>query len=69
MMQPMPLDIAVVGHFSIDSIRLPIRPNPFIMLGGAAAYVSLVVKRLEGNVSIISRVGADFPKAYIWWLK
>ena len=39
------------------------------MLGGAVAYVSLVSKRLDGNVSVISRVGGDFPEAYIWWLQ
>jgi len=67
-MEPVPSDVAVVGHFSVDSILLPSRPHAFMMLGGAVAYVSLVTKRLEGNVSVISRVGGDFPEAYIWWL-
>jgi sugar/nucleoside kinase (ribokinase family) len=62
-------DVAVVGHFSIDSIFLPSRPHPFMMLGGSVAYVSLVTKRLEGTVSVISKVGADFPEAYMWWLQ
>jgi sugar/nucleoside kinase (ribokinase family) len=61
-------DVAVVGHFSIDSILLPSRPHAFMMLGGSVAYVSLVAKRLEGSVSVISRVGGDFPEAYMWWL-
>ncbi len=62
-------DVSVVGHFSVDSIILPSRPHAFMMLGGSVAYVSLVAKRLEANTSIISKVGGDFPEAYLWWLK
>jgi sugar/nucleoside kinase (ribokinase family) len=62
-------DITVVGHFSIDSILLPSRSHPFVILGGSVTYVSLVTKRLDGTVSIISKVGADFPEAYLWWLR
>jgi sugar/nucleoside kinase (ribokinase family) len=32
-------------------------------------YVSFVTKRLEGNASIISKVGGDFPEAYAWLLR
>jgi len=62
-------DVTVVGHFAIDSIRLPSRSGPFVVLGGSVAYVSLVTKRLDGTVSIISKVGGDFPEAYLWWLR
>jgi sugar/nucleoside kinase (ribokinase family) len=62
-------DVTVVGHFSIDSISLPSRSHPFVILGGSVAYVSLVTKRLDGTVSIISKVGGDFPEAYMWWLR
>jgi sugar/nucleoside kinase (ribokinase family) len=61
-------DIAVVGHFAIDSIRLPSRSAPFVVLGGSVTYVSFVTKRLDAMVSIISKVGGDFPEAYMWWL-
>lgn len=61
-------DIVSVGHFSIDSISLPGRRLPYIILGGSVAYVSLAAKRLGANVSIISKVGGDFPQAYLWWL-
>lgn len=64
----MDFDIISVGHFSIDSIKLPDRRLPYVILGGSVAYVSLVAKRLGANVSIISKVGGDFPKAYLWWL-
>jgi sugar/nucleoside kinase (ribokinase family) len=61
-------DIAVVGHFAIDTIRLPSRSAPFVVLGGSVTYVSFVTKRLDATVSIISKVGGDFPQAYMWWL-
>ncbi len=62
-------DVAVVGHLSIDSIILPSRLKPFVVMGGAVAYVSLIAKRLDAAVSAISRVGEDFPEAYMWWLR
>ncbi|MCW4044748.1 MAG: carbohydrate kinase family protein [Candidatus Bathyarchaeota archaeon] len=62
-------DITTVGNFTIDSISLPNRPNPFVVLGGSAAYTSLVTRRLEATASVISKIGADFPEAYLWWLK
>jgi sugar/nucleoside kinase (ribokinase family) len=34
-------------------------------LGGSAAYTSIVAKRLGAAVSVISKVGSDFPEAYI----
>jgi sugar/nucleoside kinase (ribokinase family) len=61
-------DIVSVGHFSIDSIFLPDRKTPFVVLGGSAAYVSLAARRLESRVAAISKVGGDFPEAYRWWL-
>jgi sugar/nucleoside kinase (ribokinase family) len=62
-------DVAVVGHFAIDSIRLPSRSSPFVVLGGSVTYVSFVAKRLDASISIISKVGGDFPEAYMWWLR
>ncbi|MCS7096493.1 MAG: PfkB family carbohydrate kinase [Candidatus Bathyarchaeota archaeon] len=61
-------DIVVIGHFSIDSITLPSVKKPYVILGGSAAYVSLSAKSLGVNVAVISKVGDDFPKAYLWWL-
>jgi sugar/nucleoside kinase (ribokinase family) len=61
-------DIAAVGHFSIDSILLPSSQKPYILLGGSVAYVALSAQRLGVNVSVISKVGGDFPEAYLWWL-
>ena len=58
-------DIAVVGHFSIDSIKLPSNPNPYQLIGGPVVYVSLTAKRLGRTVAIISNVGTDFPESYL----
>jgi sugar/nucleoside kinase (ribokinase family) len=62
-------DIVSVGHFSIDSIFLPNRQTAFTVLGGSVAYVSFAARRLDARVSVISRVGTDFPAAYKWWLQ
>ena len=61
-------DIAVVGHFSIDTINLPSRNSPFSILGGASTYSSLAARSLDATASVISRVGGNFPDAYLWWL-
>lgn len=62
-------DIVSVGHFAIDSIFLPDRNTPFIVLGGSVAYASFAARRLDASVSVVSKVGNDFPKAYLWWLE
>lgn len=62
-------DIVTVGHFTVDSIFLPDRQVPFVVLGGSAAYVSFAARRLDARVSVISKVGGDFPEAYRWWLE
>jgi sugar/nucleoside kinase (ribokinase family) len=63
------VDVAVIGHFSIDTILLPTRTTPFVVLGGAVTYSSLAARRLEATASVISKVGRNFPEAYLWWLK
>ena len=62
-------DITTVGHFTIDSISLPSRPHPVSVLGGSAAYTSLATRRLDATASVISKIGGDFPQAYLWWLQ
>jgi sugar/nucleoside kinase (ribokinase family) len=62
-------DVVPVGHFAIDSIFLPGRDTPFVVLGGSVTYVSLAARRLDAHVSIVSKIGKDFPEAYKWWLK
>lgn len=62
-------DVAVVGHFSIDTLLLPTRTKPFVVLGGPAAYTSFAAKRLDATASVVSKVGGNFPDAYLWWLE
>ncbi len=63
------VDVAVIGHLSVDRILLPSRTSPFTVLGGAAAYTSIAAKRLDATASVISKVGGNFPEAYLWWLR
>jgi sugar/nucleoside kinase (ribokinase family) len=63
------LDVTTVGHLCIDSIILPSRSKPFMVLGGATTYTSFVAKRLDVSAAVISKVGEDFPEAYLWWLQ
>jgi sugar/nucleoside kinase (ribokinase family) len=62
-------DVAVVGHFSVDTLKLPTRKAPFVVLGGSATYTSFAAKTLDASVNVISRVGGSFPQAYLWWLE
>lgn len=62
-------DITVIGHFAIDAISLPSRPLAFVVLGGSATYTAFATRRLDATVSAISKVGGDFPDAYMWWLQ
>lgn len=62
-------DIVAAGHFAIDSIFLPDRKTPFVVLGGSVAYVSLAARRMDARVAVISKVGSDFPEAFRWWFR
>lgn len=62
-------DIISVGHLCIDHIFLPNRNTPFVVLGGSPTYVSFVARRFDSRVAVVSKVGGDFPAAYLWWLR
>ncbi len=62
-------DVTTVGHFSIDYINLPERHVVRPTLGGPPTYVSLAAAKLGAKVSVISKVGEDFPPSYVAWLK
>ena len=68
-MAPTSYDLAVIGHFSIDTIVLPTRKSPFMVLGGPVTYTSFAAKNLGACACAISKVGASFPQAYLWWLE
>lgn len=57
-------DLVTVGNFAIDLITSPKIPTPKLSLGGAPTYVSLAARKLDAQVSVISKVGEDFPDEY-----
>jgi sugar/nucleoside kinase (ribokinase family) len=61
--------ICVIGSFSLDSIMVSGRDKAFHNLGGATTFTSFAVKTLGEPASVISRVGGDFPEAYLWRLR
>jgi len=63
------LDLVTVGHFSIDTITVPRATSPKRVLGGPPTYVSLAAARLGASVSVVSKVGEDFPDRYAKWLE
>ena len=62
-------DLVTVGHFAIDLIHSPKILAPIPTLGGPPTYVSLAATQLHSKVSVISKVGENFPSEYISWLK
>jgi len=58
-------NVCIVGSFSLDSIVVPGRNEPFHSLGGAATYTSFAVKTLGNSTTVVSRVGGDLPEAYL----
>lgn len=62
-------DLVTVGHFAIDLIQAQKILAPTPTLGGPPTYVSLAASQLNSKVSVVSKVGEDFPSNYISWLK
>ena len=62
-------DLVTVGHFAIDTISSPKLVPERIALGGSATYVSLAAAKLGAKVSVISKVGKDFPNRFLGWLQ
>ena len=61
-------DLVTVGHFTIDQITIDETRFDSI-LGGPPTYSSLAAKKLGANVSVISKVGDDFPRLFIDFLR
>lgn len=61
-------DLTTVGHFAIDLIVSPHIASSEATLGGPPTYSSMAARKLGAAVSVISKVGGDFPPEYIDWL-
>lgn len=68
MSQKAVFDLVTVGHFVLDTIITPNATEPRQALGGPPTYVSVAAAKLGAQVSVISKVGGDFPKEYVEWL-
>src|SRR3989304_819903 len=62
-------DLVTVGHFAIDTIISSKTMDSKTTLGGPPTYVSIAASKLGAKVSVISKVGDDFPKEYLTWLQ
>lgn len=66
---PNKFDIVTVGHFAIDTISSPKITPARTTLGGSPTYVSVAAAKLGADVSVVSKVGRDFPNQYLDWLQ
>jgi sugar/nucleoside kinase (ribokinase family) len=62
-------DLVTVGHFAIDTIISSKTMDSRTTLGGPPTYVSVAAAKLGAKVSVISKVGNDFPKECLTWLR
>ncbi|MHA1648896.1 MAG: carbohydrate kinase family protein [Candidatus Helarchaeota archaeon] len=60
------MTIFVIGHLAIDEVIIDGKERPY-SLGGTAAFSSIVCSRLAApeNVSVISKIGPDFPETFL----
>lgn len=56
----------VVGFMTIDTIQLPVRT--ITSIGGPPCYAGLICSRFGHEVSVLTRIGADFPEEQVIWL-
>lgn len=61
-------DLTTVGHFAIDLIVSPRIACPRETLGGPPTFSSMAARELGAEVSVVSKVGWDFPSEYTDWL-
>jgi sugar/nucleoside kinase (ribokinase family) len=60
------LKILVAGFITIDTIQLPIRS--ITTIGGPPCYAGLLCSRFGMDVSVMTKVGPDFPDEQAVWL-
>lgn len=60
----MGFDLVVLGHVSIDHIRIPGKPE-VLLPGGAAAAVATSAALAGARVGLVTKVGEDFPRKWL----
>ena len=60
------MKVLVAGFITIDSIQLPIRS--ITSIGGPPCYAGLLCARFGMDVSVMTKVGMDFPDDQAVWL-
>ena len=58
--------VLVAGFITIDSIQLPIRQ--ITSVGGPPSYAGLICARFGHSVTVLTKVGNDFPDEQAVWL-
>ena len=58
-------NITIIGHLTIDLVRPPKLKDFFLMPGGPPFYSLFAIGSLEGAVTILSKVGGDYPKSFV----
>jgi len=58
-------DLTIVGHFALDLIISPRIARSETTLGGPPTYSSIAARKMGAKVSVISKVGMDFPSEYV----
>ncbi len=58
--------VLVAGFITIDTIQLPIRSVTSV--GGPPCYAGLLCARFGMEVSVMTRIGRDFPDEQLVWL-
>jgi len=61
-------DLVVSGHTTMDFIKSERVKCSRWTPGGAAVYASLAAASLGASVSLMSKVGSDFPEEWITWM-
>lgn len=60
------MKVLVAGFITIDTIRLPMRT--LTSIGGPPSYAGLICARFGMDVSVMTKVGPDFPDDQAVWL-
>jgi sugar/nucleoside kinase (ribokinase family) len=60
------MNVLVAGFMTIDRIELPVRTISSV--GGPPAYAGLLCSRFGFDVTVLTKIGVDFPDEQLIWL-